>query len=156
MANKYYTGIGSRKTPQHVLNLMTRVANKLESLGYILRSGGAVGADSAFERGVSNASHKQIFLASDSTPEAEQLASTIHPAWYRCSDYSRKLHGRNCFQVLGKDLKTKSLFVLCWTQDALPKGGTATAIRLAQQNGIPVYNLANSKVYERLTAFVNK
>lgn len=156
MDNKYYTGVGSRETPQNVLELMTRIASKLEQLGYCLRSGGAYGADTAFERGVSNTVNKQIFVASDSTAEAEKLASSVHPAWYRCSEYVRKLHGRNCFQVLGKDLNTPSQFVICWTRGGLPVGGTATAINLAIQRGIKVYNLADKNTFRRFENFVNK
>jgi predicted Rossmann fold nucleotide-binding protein DprA/Smf involved in DNA uptake len=44
----YYTGVGSRKTPPDVLSLMTRIATHLDSLGKILRSGGAKGADDLF------------------------------------------------------------------------------------------------------------
>lgn len=47
-----YAGIGSRETPRSILDLMTAIARKLEALGYTLRSGGATGADTAFEEGV--------------------------------------------------------------------------------------------------------
>jgi predicted Rossmann fold nucleotide-binding protein DprA/Smf involved in DNA uptake len=49
----YYAGIGARSTPPQILSVMTRLASKLEGMGYTLRSGGAAGADTAFERGVS-------------------------------------------------------------------------------------------------------
>ena len=55
----YYTGVGGRETPPHVLNLMTRIAQGLAKVGGILRSGGARGADSAFEAGAGAA--KDIF-----------------------------------------------------------------------------------------------
>ena len=48
---KFYTGIGSRQTPKDILNLIEDVAFKLASKGYILRSGAAKGADTAFEDG---------------------------------------------------------------------------------------------------------
>lgn len=48
---KWYTGVGSRETPQDIQDLMARLAYKLASEGYGLRSGGAEGADQAFERG---------------------------------------------------------------------------------------------------------
>lgn len=48
----FYTGIGSRETPQEIQNLMFKIAQKLDSK-YILRSGGADGADLAFEKGSS-------------------------------------------------------------------------------------------------------
>ena len=44
----YYTGIGARTTPNDVLKDMTNIASNLEQSGFILRSGGANGADSAF------------------------------------------------------------------------------------------------------------
>ena len=60
---KYYTGVGSRSTTPDVMELMTRVATKLESLGYSLHSGAADGADTGFENGVTNPLNKQIFVA---------------------------------------------------------------------------------------------
>ena len=56
----YYAGVGGRETPAHVLNLMTRIAQGLTKVGGILRSGGARGADTAFEAGAGSA--KEIFL----------------------------------------------------------------------------------------------
>src|SRR5678815_2257413 len=58
----YYTGVGSRSTPPEVLAIMTKLAYRLEKNGLMLRSGGAEGADSAFERGVSEDENKEIFL----------------------------------------------------------------------------------------------
>lgn len=46
-----YTGVGSRETPREVLGQMTEVADELAGLDWTLRSGNAVGADMAFERG---------------------------------------------------------------------------------------------------------
>lgn len=47
-----YTLIGSRETPEDVLNVMEKFAYKAASLGYIGRSGGAGGADTCLEVGV--------------------------------------------------------------------------------------------------------
>lgn len=44
----FYTGIGSRQTPPEILKMMTKIATQLESKGWVLRSGGAEGADEAF------------------------------------------------------------------------------------------------------------
>lgn len=52
---KYYSGVDSRKTPPNILDLMTKVAQKLAGQGWVLPSGGADGADSAFETGVKQA-----------------------------------------------------------------------------------------------------
>jgi len=141
--NKYYTGVGSRSTPEYIIQVMENTAVKLANEGWILRSGGAIGADKAFENGAVLVNGKmEIYLAKHANEEAIKLASSIHPAWNRCSDYVKKLHARNCFQVLGYDLKTPSSFLLCWTQDGKDVGGTRTAIVLARRNNIQILNLA--------------
>lgn len=47
--NMTYAGIGSRETPMEVLELMTKASTWLGARGYTLQSGGAIGADMAFE-----------------------------------------------------------------------------------------------------------
>lgn len=139
----YYAGIGSRTTPQDVCNLMTRLAVSLEAKGYKLRSGGADGADKAFERGVRDTANKEIFRPKDATIEAIQLASEVHPAWHHCNDYARRLHGRNSQIILGRNLDVPVKFVICWTPKGNEVGGTALGMRLATKRGITVYNLAD-------------
>lgn len=46
-----YAGIGSRETPPSALEFMTRCATEWARKGWTLRSGGAKGADKAFEKG---------------------------------------------------------------------------------------------------------
>lgn len=48
----YYTGIGSRETPSEVLGIMEDAAFRLATLGWVLRSGKAGGADAAFQLGL--------------------------------------------------------------------------------------------------------
>ncbi len=65
-----FTGIGSRETPDNILDMMTRIGKALCDRGYRLRSGGARGADTAFYQGVRQ-SHRfrevgcEIFLPFD-------------------------------------------------------------------------------------------
>lgn len=136
-----YTGIGSRETPDDVCDLMSSLAMKLRIRGFTLRSGGAKGADSAFEKGAG--SLKEIFTSSDATSEALELASRYHPNWGRCNDWARALHARNGFQILGRDLKSPTDFVICWTKDGKASGGTGQALRIAKDFNIPVFNLHN-------------
>lgn len=149
----YYAGIGSRETPCEVLAQMEGIARELFARGYILRSGGAQGADSAFELGAGI--QKEIFRASDATPASLELASKYHPAWHRCSDYAKRLHARNGFQILGRDLFSPSRFVVCWTKDGGPTGGTGQAIRLATAYQIPVFNLFHADAERRLWDHIN-
>lgn len=180
----YYTGVGSRRAPAEILSLCTRIAEKLAELGWILRSGHAQGCDRAFEIGANGKA--EIFLPwrkygqtpykddpgmpllgqaiTDDLREAYDLAASLHPAWEACSEGARRLHARNTQQVLGRDLKSPSKFLICWTPDgaetedevSIETGGTGTAIRLADQNNIRVFNLKNEDTLERIKSFLEE
>ena len=164
---RYYAGIGSRKTPTHVLGLMTFASAFLESQDYILRSGAADGADLAFEKGVADPSAKEIFLPwrgfNGSTSnlylprsEAYLMAEEYHPAWDSLSSPGRSLMARNCHQVLGLDLNTPVDMILCWTEGGKKKGGTAQALRLAADRGILIINLFFDKNKVLLSRWVEE
>ena len=57
----FYTGVGNRDTPHEYLEKMTVLASLLEKEGCILRSGGAEGADTAFENGVRSLYNKENY-----------------------------------------------------------------------------------------------
>ena len=141
---KIYTGIGARKTPKHDLSFITRLAARLAANHWALRSGGAAGADSAFAAGVGSGL-KCIYRPEDATPEALSMAERFHPAWHKCSPVARLLHARNCFQILGRDLATPTLMVICWTKGGAGHGGTGQAIRIARASNIPVFDLGGDR-----------
>ena len=159
---RFYTGVGSRKTPPPILRLMTRLAEQKAQEGVILRSGGARGANRAFEAG--SRGRKQIFRPMDASPAAIVYALKRHGApaavKKRFSDNVRRLMGRNVLQVLGPDptRPTPSEFVMAWTPDGaethaargIDTGGTGTAISVANDHGIPVYNLGNERTLRRI------
>lgn len=125
---------------------MTDLARDLAAHGYILRSGAAEGADAAFERGAGDL--KEIWLPWPRfnnhpskllpSPAAFEMAARFHPAWHMCSRGARALHARNCHQILGADLQTPVEFVVCWTKDGKPSGGTGQALRIAIHHNIPI------------------
>ncbi len=177
LAGLDYTGIGSRKTPANILGLMEKIAFRLGGLGIRLRSGGAEGADSAFEVGANRAitehqgPNPQIFLPfpnfrgkagisfqpqSQIWKEATRIIRDIHPAWSRCSDFAKKAHTRNAFQVLGSDLRTPSHFLVFYAEVSRGEiqGGTRTAVVLAQNFQIPCFNLFYSSTKPELKAFL--
>jgi hypothetical protein len=142
LMNKFYAGIGSCETPPDILQLMGEIAEKLAGSGWRLRSGGAQGADTAFQQGVENYCRKQVFLPQDFQEiylpwngfnnlkedkssgyivyhdyHADRLAMKYHPIYDRLSGKQRQLMARNGYQVLGKDLQTPSTFIVCWTRD---------------------------------------
>jgi hypothetical protein len=160
-----YAGIGSRQTPLAILRLMEIIAFRLAEGGHTLRSGGAPGADLAFESGCDAAmGKKEIFIPwngfqnrsahlengviSGYCHRALKLASEIHPNWAACSPSARMLHARNCYQILGKSLNHPVSDVVCWTPGGSGAGGTGQAIRLARKYGIPVWDLGDEKTLE--------
>jgi hypothetical protein len=146
---KFYAGIGSRNASPAAQARGTKLARELEKRGYLLHSGGAVGMDKAFERGVMDPYRKVIFRPEDCTPEAEEMASQFHPAWHLCSPYVRKLHGRNCQIILGEKLDQIASFVVAYTADE-ENGGTSLGLRVARSRGIQVINLAKGPDQEAL------
>lgn len=148
---------------------MTAFAMVMATSGFTLRSGGADGADSAFERGAGelvdiyipwkgfNNLHDSHYIDSSKLPNygaAKEMASHIHPAWDACSAGAKSLHTRNVYQVLGSYLNNPSSFLLFWAQpvgrSGAVKGGTNTAVQLAISEGIETFNLYNESVMERI------
>ncbi len=172
---RFYAGIGARKTPANIQEIMTRLAAKLENDGWVLRSGGAAGADSAFERGVANPqANAQIYLPSQSfnsrtvgsqpqylnyqsLPGAQQAFSTLHqyhPAPQRLSPFAQHLMARNAMQILGPDLKSPSSMVVAWTPEGKVTGGTGQALRMADTYQIPIRNLGDPMTLESILKYL--
>ena len=175
-SKKFYAGIGSRETPQDVLNSMQWIAGKLYEKGYIVRTGGAKGADSAFAMGAAEASlgnstvPYKIYLPwngfneiqhnpprgffdssrASTWNEALELVNKYHPAPDKLSSFARKLMARNAYQVLSTTLKDPVDFVICWTKGGKLVGGTAQAMKIAMDFGVPIYNLANVEDIRKL------
>lgn len=168
-----YAGIGSRSTPEPVLRKMAKISHRLSELEYTLLSGGADGADTAFESGCIG--KKEIYLPwvrfrnlhggqyiTLPSSEAFRVAEVVHPAWKRLSNPAQALMARNSHQVLGADLRSPVDFVICWTPDGCHNeatrsrstGGTGQAISLADRWGIPVINLALDGAMDKLTELV--
>ena len=149
-----YAGIGARETPKNFLDQMTDIASKLEVEGYILRSGGAKGADTAFEKGHTRPS--EIFYKEDATGQTRAIAKEMHPAPERLTGYGLDLQARNTNQLFGKNLDTPVDFVLTWTPGGQAVGGTGQALRMAAPKGIPIINMAKPGWRAELQKVVEK
>lgn len=160
-ARKHYAGIGSRATPPTIRSIMTALAIRLRLRAYRLRSGGAVGADSAFARGAGL--QADIYLpwagfnniasgiVCGENSRLREIAARTHPAWEHCSAAARKLHTRNVAQILGaQEGDPISAFVACWTPGGRGGGGTGQAIRVAKLFAVPVYDLGRDGELDRL------
>ena len=157
-----YAGIGARTTPIEILKEFEQIGEDLAREGYILRSGHAEGADSAFETGCDkvngckeiyipwknfNGSKSDLIIEWNSALNAQrayEIAREFHPYYDNLKPFVKKLMARNSFQVLG-DLKSEnpSDFIICYTEGGELKGGTAQAIRIANAYKIPVYNFGS-------------
>ena len=191
-SKRYYTGVGSRNAPMYILYMMSKLAMIFEKKGFILRSGCATGADAAFESGVLNPKEMaEIYIPNKSFPDrmhdsyksyyivpketygldfnglyysATRLihSKNIHKYWFRGSLHVMDLHNRNMFQVLGRDLSTKSVFNVCYTRGRELKysettkdtGGTATSINACDLYNIELFNLSVDEHYIRLLDFI--
>ena len=154
-----YAGIGSTQTPPEILEAMTELVRELERTGWHLYSGGADGADTAFENGTTRTG-RTVYLPwkggyNDRTgdecvtltnsEQTQEVVSKYHGAWQRCSRGARALHGRNQAIIHGlghapADRRVDA--VICWTPGGAAQGGTATGMKMARTAGIPVLNLA--------------
>jgi O-acetyl-ADP-ribose deacetylase (regulator of RNase III) len=147
-----FAGVGARETPEPVLGLMREVGGLLSDAGWALRTGEAVGADSAFREGVeATGKTGEIFTIKprpdipgsvfDLRPVHLRMLNSVHPKPEALSPVGRKLMARNGSQVFGTDFREPSDLVICWTVGGKGGGGTGQAIRLARSVGIPVLDL---------------
>lgn len=168
--SKIYTGIGSRKTPIEILDLMKSIAYFMSKKDFILRSGGANGADSAFEE---TAHKKEIFLPTNRFNNkiadevsyfdyrkcagksiADQMVHDYHPNSKKLTNFAFNLMARNAMQIFGKNMDSPTDMVICWTMNGEDIGGTSQAIRIARSFKIPVYNLGLSVIHDNFVQWV--
>jgi hypothetical protein len=158
--NLTYAGIGSRQTPHEILEIMRTLGQFLAIKNCTLRSGGADGADMAFEEGCDLGNgKKEIYLpwkkfndnlsslyytseeiTEDTRLKSFDLAEEFHPGWIYLSLAAKFLIARNGFQVLGKDLFSPVDMVLYWCPSD-DTGGTGQALRIATAKDIPTFNI---------------
>lgn len=144
---KSYAGIGSRETPKHIQLVMAELAYYLAKQGWMLNSGGADGADLAFQIGCekfckehkkSFAEYQQIFLPWDGFNSLKvredngcyvykkdtvpiDLIKELHPSPNSILAKSSvtALMSRNAYQVLGMDLKTPVKMIICYSSQTI-------------------------------------
>jgi hypothetical protein len=172
---KYYTGIGSRKAPQEIIELGSDIGVILEEKDYVGRSGNADGMDQSFKAKLKDPNNFQDFLPwpkfNGATTKmqnipfaAYEMAAKYHPKWQWLKMSVRNLMARNCQQILGENLDNPSEFVLCWTPDGASSGsetsqetgGTGQAIRIASDYNIPIYNFFRKDHREFVLEMIKK
>lgn len=167
---KFYAGIGSRETPEEIEPLIEEIVGILNRYEYILRSGGANGADSIFEK-YSLPEQREIYLPhkefngnksdlylDNIDPKfiegSKEIAKKFHPSWKSLSNAGKNFMIRNTFQVLGKTLDSPVSFVICWTPGGKICGGTGQAMRIAKSLNIPIFNLYEKDCLHKIKIFI--
>jgi hypothetical protein len=148
-----YTGIGARETPEPFLSIADKLGRHMAQKGYLLRSGGAEGASTAFEKGCDSVMGKKtIFLPwrgfNGNTSsfftipdEAYSSMKDFNIAWETLSDSGKKLQARYALTILGQDLREPSTCVLCYTKSGRQKGGTGRALKIALKHNVPIFDM---------------
>ena len=162
---KIYAGIGSRRLPSQFFSRLIRdISVELDGRGFTLSTGGARGSDQSFMAGASRP--VQLWLPYDGFegytssnqihPDAYEMAERFHLYWGGLDTFGQRAHARNCHIALGADLQTPVKFVIAYTQDGRVTGGTATALRIARANQIPIFNIGSpSESMESLVKFID-
>ena len=152
-------GVGSRETPQHILDEMFKFGEWVRKEKHTIRSGHAQGADWAFERGAQERCIAYLpwgsfntYLISDALKHTIhnedkyiQFTNEYHQAPQHLKGTDKLLMNRNVCQVLGVDLQNPADLLICWTKNGSDAGGTGQAIRIAQANGVPIFNMYHEK-----------
>lgn len=151
----YYACIGSRETPKNIMKEMEKIGQGIANSGGIARSGHARGADQAFESGAGKNCEsylpwkgfekevpvlgKEIIVRARG--DLDDMVWQYHPVPENLSYGAFALMRRNACQVLGLDLNSPSLAVICWTLNGGYMGGTSQAMRIADAYNIPIINM---------------
>lgn len=149
-----YAGIGDVNIPTNIQELMKMIGEELAHQGYVLRTGGAKGADTAFMEGCDKAKGiKEVFYPSDLhvNNETLKIAKEIHGHWEYCENKQPKqghkysfpvqAHCRNMKIINGDQLNNPVEFTIAYQDINQVTGGTWQGIKYSQKLGIKVYNL---------------
>ena len=165
-----YSGIGHRNTPEKVRDMMTSIGSQLAQMGFILRSGNAIGADQAWEEEVTR-KMKEIFIINrkHSCPfgiipkfTQEQWDFVVRhyhggeTDFIKQSEYVQQLFLRNLNILCGKHLDDKVDFVAYWHEGEHCDGGTGHTVAMAKTLEIPCFNIWSEKDQQAMDEFVTQ
>lgn len=161
---RYYAGIGSRTITSEERQKILIIAKKLADSGFVVYSGNAEGSDITFQLGsekkcvlllpwkkfnqkmydVNNSLDQYEVGKSD---EGQSMIDKYHPSPKSLSYGGRLMMARNWYQIQGFDKYPRVEFVICCAnRDDSGKiiGGTGQACRIAEDFGLPVFNIRDN------------
>lgn len=165
-SKRYFAGIGSRSAPSDFKVVVEKITPFLIKKNFILRSGGAEGADSFWaESYEKHGGQAEIYLPWLGFNESKSkllwqqkdwdVAAKFHPNWDNLKLGAKQLMARNTCQ-LGINADAFSEFVCCWTPEGKGGGGTGQALRLAEFYKIPIFDFGDSKTLDKFRKFCKK
>lgn len=143
MKKKYWTIVGSRNTPEHVLELMIRMGRTLTDNGISVSSGDAYDSDRAGWYGARQSKRyaevgARVYLANgtgrnfyrlrdnrffydasgftDTWNTAMQMAMQARGSFGGLNEWGKALHTRNVYQIHGEDLKSLSDAIIYYAE----------------------------------------
>jgi len=167
---KAYVGTGNREAPADILDRFYKLGKELEQHGYTLRTGAFEGPDQAFEASTSKHelyipwkgfNNKESKFSFNTKPSLE-IAAMFHPTFDGLKPAIQAFLACNARMLLGKDLKSPALFIVCWsedgaetTKDRISKtGNVGHLIAIASAMKIKVFNFARPDAEQRLKDFL--
>ena len=158
-----YAGIGSRKTPDDILKMMTQLGVLLANDGLTLVTGAALGADQSFAMGALSVGGRvklhipwknyeyqwwkdldaEVSILSPDDTDAYDSVKKHHPAYDRLSRGAIMLHARNYNIIRDSD------FVVHWAPKGKP-GGTGQGLKIAIMQGKTIYDLGTPDDYNKV------
>lgn len=166
MSRKFAAIVGSRQTPEIILEYMIRLGRTLTDQGYAISSGDAYDADRAGWYGAIQSKRFQeigcrIFVNKsyrngypinsftgfidsrkfdDVRPMAEAIALQARGTFAGLNKWGIELHTRNVYQILGTSLEDRVEICILYAptvgKDKV-SGGTNTAFQIAKTTGVP-------------------
>lgn len=167
---KAYVGTGNREAPPEVIQKITAIAKELEAFGFTVRTGGKEGPEQAFEDAVNDKevhipwkgfANKQSQFAYTSQ-HALELAQRYHPTWDGLKLPIQTFLAQNVRTILGKNLQSRAMFVIGWSEDGAETSKEKTAktgffghaIAIAEAMLLPVFNLQRPDAIDRIKKYV--
>ena len=163
-----FAAIGNREITDaefdYLKNIAAAIHEKLPNITIV--SGGSKGSDTAFVEGFKEAGGRyEIYIPwrgfNGLYPDNRRIIMVSGEAIKEVKKYAPyvrkmatlKLLARNLNILFSKNMRSKVLFVVAF--DKKDKGGTKFTRLVAEENGIPVFNIAEEGEEGRLMSFVD-
>lgn len=167
-----YTVSANQDIPDNISDILTSVVKRFSEADYTLRTGGNKGVDDLLEslskrteihlpwRGFNDKQSKFTF----NTKNSFEIAKQFSPVYENMKDSVKAMLARNVRMMLGKDLKSPTMFLITWTADGAESASERTGktgfaghlIAMASAMRVPVYNLSKPNTLDRIQQYLSQ